>query len=974
MVNLTPATRRESVNRVSQEDERFRSFVDYASALQGRERPEAHLFCEHLFVAFGHAGLIEAGASLEYPAKRKGHSIRFADLYWDSRLLIEMKSRGQNLAKHYGQAFEYWIRLVPKRPKYVVLCNFDEFWIYDFNIQLDSPMDIVKVVDLPTRYPAMSFLFPDERKPQFGNDRVSVTRKAADQVAQVFNSLLERGEDRGESQRYVLQSVVAMFAEDVGLLPRGLYSRLLQECVEGGSAYDLVGALFRQMDTEIPARAGRYTGVSYFNGGLFSVVDPLELELPEVQLLANASAENWALVAPPVFGTLFQGSMGKEKRHAHGAHFTSEADIQKVVLPVIVRPWRRKISEASTLQELKQLLTEIRQFKVLDPACGSGNFLYVAYRELVRLEVEIIAKVHEKFKKRAREEVGATPQVSTKQFFGIDLDPFAVELAKVTLMLAKRIALAEIHDSPFAAQHDLPLDFESPLPLDNLDSNVVCDDALFCPWPQSDVVIGNPPFQSKNKMQAELGREYVSKLHRRYPNHPGRADYVTYWFRLAHDHLKEGQRAGLVATNTIRQNYSREASLDYILDQGGLIEDAVSTQVWSGDAQVHVSLVCWIRGKSDGPFHLAKQLGDSVDSQWASVEVERISPSLSEKFDVTKAVSLKANTESSSCFQGQTHGHKGFLLDKSRAKLLLSSNPEFGRVLRPYMIADDLLGATPPAPRRYSIDFSGMELLEAQGFGKPFDLIRENVLPDREAKAFKERAENELLLNKNPEARVNRHHEKFLRQWWQFSWPRTGLVNKLQSVSRYIVCGRVTKRPIFEFVDTHVRPNDALVVFLFEDDYSFGILQSKIHGEWFTERCSTLKGDPRYTSTTVFDSFPWPQNPSQDAVTVVAKAAQEIRAIRFESIMRHGVSLRELYRSLELPGDSPLKRAHENLDKAVFEAYQFKRGASILNQTFELNQVLAQQEVEMQAVVGPGLPTGMQASCDSLPKAISCID
>lgn len=268
--------RTESVALMSESLERIKALVQYGATLSGDEKGEAQVFCDRLFQAFGHGGYKEAGATLEFRVKQ-GKGTHFADLLWRPRLLIEMKKRGEKLQKHYRQAFEYWIHLVPDRPRYVVLCNFDEFWIYDFNVQLDEPLDRVLLTELPDRYTALNFLFPDERKPQFGNDRVAVTRAAADKVAQVFNSLVDRGEDRETAQRFILQCVVAMFSEDFDLLPKGLFVELLDDCRNGQSSFDLIGGLFRQMNNRQRAKGGRFQKVAYFNGGIFSTVEPLEL-------------------------------------------------------------------------------------------------------------------------------------------------------------------------------------------------------------------------------------------------------------------------------------------------------------------------------------------------------------------------------------------------------------------------------------------------------------------------------------------------------------------------------------------------------------------------------------------------------------------------------------------------------------------------------------------------------------------------
>ena len=429
---------------------------------------------------------------------------------------------------------------------------------------------------------------------------VDVTRAAADNVAAVFNSLVARGEKRERAQRFVLQCVVAMFSEDAELLPRGLFSELLDDCRGGQSSYDLIGGLFRQMNNPDAARGGRFNKVRYFNGGVFQNIDPVELTTDEINLLMSASSEDWSKVQPPIFGTLFQSSMGKERRHAFGAHFTSEADIQKVVLPTIVRPWRERIEATKTLKELRLLLNELRLFRVLDPACGSGNFLYVVFRELKRLELSLMAKIHADFGRRAREAVGTRSMVSTKQLFGIDKDEFAVELAKVTLMLTKELAIDESRAWIDAEQLDLPIEFDEALPLDNLDGNITCGDALFCEWPKADAFVGNPPYLGSRYLAKEHGYAYANQLYDKYPNVPKMADYCVHWFRLVHDRLANKGRAGLVGTNSIRQNESREASLDYIVDNGGTITEAYSTQVWSGDAAVHVSIVNWVKGESNG--------------------------------------------------------------------------------------------------------------------------------------------------------------------------------------------------------------------------------------------------------------------------------------------------------------------------------------------------------------------------------------
>jgi hypothetical protein len=948
---------------VSEIVESLNEFVAYAGLLKGDEKGEAQVFCDRLFKAFGHAGYKEAGATLEERIKKaSGKGTSFADLVWKPRLLIEMKKGGEKLHLHYQQAFEYWLNAVPNRPRYVVLCNFNEFWIYDFDRQLNDPVDVVALKDLPTRYTALNFLFPDERKPVFNNDREDVSRKTADDMASLFKALTRRKKNpvpRPQAQRFILQMMVAMFAEDIDLLPRNTVVSLIDDCLnKGQSSYDLFNGLFAQMNSPKRATAGRFKEVRYFNGGLFSTIEPVELSREELEIIGGeggAATENWAKINPVIFGTLFQHSMDKEERHAFGAHFTSEADIQRIVGPTIIKPWTERIDGATRLQDLVEIRKELMNFRVLDPACGSGNFLYVAYRELARLDLRILARMEENFSaKNVAKQALTASIISPLKFFGFDVDSFGVELTKVTLMLAKKLAL----DDAMAAlgRDEMELGFYDGLPLDNLDSNIKQTDALFTDWPQVETVIGNPPFQSKNKMQEELGVPYLHKLRARHPDVPGHADYCVYWLRLTHDHLKDGQRAGLVGTNTIRQNYSREGGLDYIVSEGGTITEAVSSMPWSGEADVHVSVVNWVKGTQSGKKRLYIQEGSDPNAGWYHEDRDVISSALSYGFDVTKAKSLKVNAQSDGCFQGQTPGHKGFLLAPDEAGQMISADAKNAAVIFSYLIARDLVGNKNGLPSRYIVDFGERDVLASQTYSLPFERVQTLVLPDRQKRAKKEEKRNEEALQANPNARVNRHHLNFLNQWWRLSYRRSDLMEILANIPRYIACGRVTKRPIFEFYSTSIHPSDALSVFPLTDDYSFGILQSGLHWNWFTERCSTLREDFRYTSDTVFDSFPWPQAPKLEAVKAVAAAARKLRQVRRGLCEKHNLSLRELYRSAELPGNHPLDHAQDVLDSAVRKAYGMTAKADPLKFLFDLNQSLAALEEQGKAIVGPGLP------------------
>jgi hypothetical protein len=963
---------------MTSQERAFQDFASFAAKLKGDEKSEAQTFLFHLLEAFNHdANTLPEGSTFEYRVRFPSTRIKFADFVWPGRVLIEMKSRGEKLSKHYQQTFDYWLNLVPHRPPYVVLCDFDEFWIYDFNTQLQEPLEKIKVSELITRHSALNFLYPRKITPIFGNNWVEVTREAAKDVANVFNSLVVRGETRESARRFVLQCVVAMYSQKSGLLPEDLFTGLLDECRKSenptATSYDLIGNLFKQMNDPKPARGGRYAGVDYFNGGLFAKVEPLELQSAAIGLLFEAAKDNWSKVQPVIFGTLFEGSLGKEERHALGAHFTYEADIQKIVRPTIVRPWEERIAVAKNVSELLELLRQLRAFRVLDPACGSGNFLFVAYRALRELEQNLLVKLFTQ-DKRQFEKVGTASGISPKQFFGLDKNEDAIETAKVTLMLARRLASRSAHEFWDAHADVLPggdthaLQFEKDLPLDNLDTHIVCADALFTPWPEVDAIIGNPPFQSKNKMQQEFGPAYVQKLRQAYPQIPGRADFCVYWFRRAHDHLKSGQRAGLVGTNTIRQNYSREGGLDHIVNDGGTILEAVSSQPWSGEAAVHVSIVNWIKGESKTAKTLQLLTGTDREGPWEKKTVPQINSSLSFVTDVASAKRLQTNIDAKACFQGQTHGHEGFLLTLEQAHQLIKEDKQNREVIFPFFAGDDLLSTCPPTPTRYVIDFHPHDVLAAAKYKKPFGLVKKLVLPERESAAEEESDRNKEVLDKNPNAKVNHHHSNFLKHWWLLGWARAEMIKQISELPRYIVCSRVTKRPVFEFVSRNIRPNDSMTVFTFADDYSFGILQSGIHWLWFTTKCSTLTERFRYTSDTVFDTFPWPQSPTLKNIRAVAEAALGLRTLRHEIMQDNGWSLRELYKSLETPGENRLRDAHAALDAAVRAAYSMKPDEDILAFLLKLNLELAEKEAKGEHITPPGLPASVEKTKDFVSK------
>ncbi|KAM3103634.1 DNA methyltransferase [Phormidesmis sp. 146-12] len=902
----------------------LQAFVSFCQGLKGDEKGESQTFLDRFFRAFGHEGAIEAGAEFEDRLKKSSAKGKtgFADLVWRSRqgvpgVLIEMKKRGEDLSKHYAQVERYWMRITPNRPRYAMLCNFDEFWIFDFENQVDEPVDKISLAQLPERSSALTFMEIGGMRPVFQNNQVEVTDRSARRLGELYQLLYERGKHNGfdsfseeQLQRFVLQCVLAMFAEDRGLLPRDIFVSLIQDCMTGGSTYDLIGGLFSEMNRRGKTPAGRYQGVDYFNGGLFAIVDPIELTHEELKFLDVCARDNWTYVRPSIFGNIFEGAIDQSKRHAHGIHFTSEVDIRQIVRPTISDFWEERINGAGSIAELNALQLELQAYRVLDPACGSGNFLYVAYQELKRMEKLLIDKIAE----RKRSDTGqmAIGYVTPNQFFGMDTNSFAVQLARVTMMIGRKIAIDKLGL------------FEPALPLDTLDQNIVCKDALFSEWEKADAIIGNPPFLGGARMRQNLGDDYVDRMFKKFSILKNQqVDFATYWFRLAHEHLKEDGRAGLVGTNSISQGKSRNASLDYIVQNGGYIHDAISSQPWSGEAKVHVSLVNWMKQKPH-VLHLDNQV------------VKVISSSLKSGVDVSRAIQLSVNLNQ--LFRGVEPNGKGFFIDENTAKVWLDKEPSNQVVLKRFSMGANLAQEPQGKPDRWIIDFDDMSIEDASSYKLPFEYIRNYVKPER-AKS----------------------REAFLKErWWQYRRNNKPLRNAIAGLSHYFAVPRVSKWAVFISVPSTWLPGEKSVVFTSNDFYVLGILTSNVHRTWMDTQKSTLKADIAYTPTTCFETFPFPQSPSAKLIEQIRNAALTLHEYRIQQMEKKQWGITQLYNQWFHEPSSQLAKHHTQLDALVLKAYGFSKTDDILTKLLDLNQQLAHKETQGEPIIGPWAPTDSQ--------------
>ena len=792
----------------------------------------------------------------------------------------------------------------------MVLCNFDEFWIYDFNVQVDTPVDMVRLDQFADRaLSAFAFMESSVRKPVFRNNQQEITEKAGKRMGELCQMLKVRGKREGfgelVAQRFVLQCVLAMFAEDRSLLPKDLFVACIQESLAGASSHDVLGGLFLAMNTPGVTPAGRYKDVEYFNGGLFERVHPIELTEQELKILEVAALEDWSRVRPAIFGSIFEGTASAVERHKYGMHYTSEVDIMKIVRPTISRFWEERIEAAGTIGELNALQLELQNYRVLDPACGSGNFLYLAYLELKRIERVLLDKISER--RRGSSEQISMGFVTPLQFFGMDLNPFAVELARVTLMIARKIAIDNfgILDQPA-------------LPLDSLDQNIICTDVLFTEWVKADAIVGNPPFLGGKHMRLQLGDRYIDKIFKRFPD-VNDVDFCAYWFRLAQDNLGESGRAGLVATNSISQGKSRKAALDYITENGGIIHDAISTQVWSGEAKVHVSITNWSKQQPQ-IFYLDNK------------EVSRINSSLQGEIDVSKANRLNSNINW--CFQGVIPVGKGFIFTEEQVNAWIKADRKNQEVLKLFSMGANLAQEVNGKPDRWIIDFNDMPFDEASTYKLPFQQVKNLVKPDRDT-------------NRDSRAR---------EFWWRFLRPRPEMRKAIAPLSQYFAVPEVSKWAIFVPSSLDWLPGNKTKAVVSDDFYVFGILTSNVHRTWMHAQKSTLKADIAYTHNTCFETFPFPQTPITKQIEAIRKTAIDLHEYRSTQMEKKQWGITKLYNEYFNEPASQLAKLHKMLDDLVLKAYGFSKTDDLLEKLLALNLEVAEKEKNGESVIGPWAP------------------
>jgi hypothetical protein len=915
--------------------------------------------------------------------QRKGTATRDTAA-WERAM---MKARGQ--AENYARA----LPPAEGRPPFVVVVDvgycielFSEFTrsggtYVPFPDPQRYRIPIDALADVAVRE-SLRLLWTDPMSLDPSRKSAKVTREIADRLARLAQSLEGSGHRPKSVAGFLMRCLFTMFAEDVHLLPENAFSDLLGKLREKPNDFkSAIEDLWRVMNS-----GGYYSGfmtkLLRFNGGLFAEPHALDLNRDQLDLLIEAAQADWRDVEPAIFGTLLERALDPDERHKLGAHYTPRAYVERLVLPTIVEPlreeWTAAQAAAFTLAgqgKQKEAQAEIHRFhrrlcsvRVLDPACGSGNFLYVTLEHLKRLEGEVFNTLADLGEKQTLiESEGIT--VDPHQLLGIEINPRAAAITELVLWIGylqwhhrthgdvnppepviKDFKNIENRDAVLAHDKErIVIDPTTNQPVTRWDGKTykkhpvtgedVPDESARVPlyeypnprpaeWPKAEFVVGNPPFIGNWRMRQALGDGYVEALRHTMAEVPETSDYVMYWWHHAAGLARRGaiHRFGLIATNSLRQTFNRRV-LDYHMRDPKKplsLLFAIPDHPWVDAAEgaaVRISMTVGTAGETSG---VLRQSTAEVPSGDDSIHVElsekqgRVHTDLTVGADVSAAAPLAANAYVS-CPGVKLHGAGFIVTPEEAARLGLGRIEGLERHIREYRNGRDL---TQSSRGVMVIDLFGLEAEEVRSkFPEVYQWVYERVKPDREAKAGR-----------------TKDADGYAKLWWLFGKPRSSFRPALAGLSRYIATVETSKHRFFVFLDESILPDNMLVNIAVDDAYALGVLSSRLHVAWALAQGGTLEDRPRYNKTRCFETFPFPAA-SEAQQARIRELGEALDAHRKRQQAQHpDLTMTGMYNVLEKlrSGEaltakeqvlheqglvSVLKELHDDLDAAVFEAY-----------------------------------------------------
>jgi hypothetical protein len=998
-------------------DSAVQDFVARWAGVTGSERANYQLFLSELCALLDvgrpdpassdtelNAFVFERRVDLAQPdgTMRKG----YIDLYKRGCFVLEAKQSGLDLdgerwdkamlrAYHQAEAYARALPAAEGRPPFLIVVDvgrsielYSEFsrsggtWV-PFP---DPRSHRIRLADL-TRdeiRARLRLVFTDPAELDPARRSARVTREIAARLAELARSLEGTGYDAQVVAGFLMRCLFTMFAEDVGLLPKEGFARLLDECrADPRQFVPLVRGLWKTMNT------GGYSpelrsDVLRFNGGLFADDRALELDRRQIDLLLLAARADWRDVEPSIFGTLLERALDPDVRHALGAHYTPRAYVERLVMPTVIEPlreeWRdvqtaalaleteaRGLAGGKQVKKHGEAVQLVRDFhhrlcntRVLDPACGSGNFLYVTLEHMKRLEGEVLNTLEDLGASGTLDMEGVT--VDPHQFLGIEVNPRAAAVAEMVLWIGflqwhfrtrgavnpPEPVLRDFHnienrDAVLAWDRQEFRTDAAGRPITRWDGRTtkphpatgepVPDESAQVPielyinprkadWPEADYIVGNPPFIGASTMRRALGDGYVDALRSTWTDVPESADFVMYWWHRAAELVRAGRvrQFGLITTNSLRQTFNRRIVQEHLDAKPPLsLAFAIPDHPWVDDAAGAAVRIAMTVGRSGAGAGVLLTSLEERDTGHEEVEIRFgrkagvVFADLTAGADVAGAAPLLAN--SGVCNKGFEPGNEGFVVDPSTASRLgLGSVEGLDGFVLPYFNGRDLTGT---ARGMFVLDFFELSEDDLRGrFPASYQWLRESVLP--------ERAQN--------------RDERLRRLWWLHRRLRQDLRDLLHGLTSVVVTVETAKHRTFHQLDARSRPSNLLICVGIDDWSAFAVLSSRLHVVWALAIGGTLEDRPRYNKTRCFETFPFPD--LDDAVRVRLRGlGEQLDAHRKGRQAAHpGLTMTGMYNVLEKlrRGDAltaaertiheqglvaVLKEIHDDIDRAVFAAY-----------------------------------------------------
>ena len=801
---------------------------------------------------------------------------------------------------------------------------------------------------------------PDSLNP--ARETARVTRQIADRLAAISKTL-EKRHDAQSVAHFLMRCIFTMFAEDVDLLPKGKFTEMIEECLPSPASFaPMLQDLWAKMDEPDHEKrffSGFKQNLLHFNGNLFKNAKAYPLQAEEIGELLAAARADWTQVDPAIFGSLLEHALDDKERSSLGAHYTPRAYVERLVQAAVMMPLREDwqtteimIQEAMLEGKRQDAIDLARDFhhqlcrvRVLDPACGTGNFLYVALELIKVLEGEVLETLARLGASEGLDLTGVDPH----QFLGLELNPRAAAIAELVVwigFLQQHYRTRSTHPKePILRAFEninggRGLAFDAVLTWDNFPNLAVDSRAgekqISRPnprrpqWPEAEFIVGNPPFIGARNLREKLGDDYTEALWAAHPRMNDGADLVMYWWDRAAEILTAKgtvlRRFGLITTNSISQVFQRKVTERHLSAKAPIslilaIADHPWTRVTADSAAVRIAMTVARAGKHEGALltliHEAGLDTDTPDIRF-DPQIGKINADLTVGVDVTKAGPLLAN-EGISSPGVKLHG-SGFIVTPAQAEFLgLGKRPGLERHIRAYRNWNDVSDRSRSV---MVIDLFGLTAEQVRhDFPEVYSHVLEQVKPERD--------------------RNNR--STYRDNWWIFGEPRSVLRPAIQPLTRYIVTGATQKHCVFSFLESVITPDDALICVASSDAWHLAVLSAKIHQNWAARHSGSIGVTPRYNKSRCFDPFPFPDASAAQKHGLRA-LGEELDATRKQVLAEHpDLTLTGLYNVLEAikagAALSPehedvkhrgriliLKDLHDQIDAAALAAYGWPQG------------------------------------------------